>query len=38
MLDWVESQRSVANFDVFLLPQGLDDWGQALENYSHVTN
>jgi len=33
MIDWVATQRAVANFDVFLSPQGLNDWGQALDSY-----
>lgn len=30
MIDWVEAQRSTADFDVFLSVDGLDKWYQAL--------
>jgi len=36
MIDWVETRRAVANFDVFLSPQGLNDWGQALKSYKPI--
>jgi len=33
MIDWIEIQRSVANFDLVLTDTGFDLWHQALEAY-----
>jgi outer membrane protein TolC len=33
MIDWVEIQRSVANFDVLLSEQGIENWYQKLDEY-----
>ena len=33
MIDWIEVQRSIANFDVLLEPNGFENWYQALNEY-----
>lgn len=33
MIDWIEVQRSIANFDVLLKPDGFENWYQALTEY-----
>lgn len=33
MIDWVEIQRAVANFDLLLTKDGIEHWYQALEQY-----
>jgi outer membrane protein TolC/ABC-type uncharacterized transport system substrate-binding protein len=33
MIDWVEIQRSVANFDLLLTEQGMENWYQELDAY-----
>lgn len=37
MIDWVGVQRSIANFDVLLSPEGLNNWYQALVSYREPT-
>ncbi len=38
MIDWVEIQRSVANFDLLLSPDGFESWYQALDEYYDARN
>ncbi len=33
MIDWIEVQRAIANFDVLLEPDGFENWYQALNEY-----
>ena len=33
MIDWIEVQRAIANFDVLLKPDGFENWYQALDKY-----
>ncbi len=33
MIDWIEVQRAVANFDLILTPDGFDNWYQALDDF-----
>ena len=33
MIDWIEVQRAVANFDLILTPDGFDRWYQALDEF-----
>ena len=33
MIDWIEVQRAIANFDVLLEPDGFNNWYQALNEY-----
>ncbi|MEE9345043.1 MAG: TolC family protein, partial [Methylococcales bacterium] len=33
MIDWVEIQRSTANFDLLLFEKGIDNWYQELDSY-----
>jgi outer membrane protein TolC len=36
MIDWVEIQRSAANFDLLLSEQGMESWYQELDAYYRV--
>ena len=36
MIDWVEIQRSVANFDLLLSAQGMENWYQGLDAYFRI--
>jgi outer membrane protein TolC len=36
MIDWVEIQRSAANFDLLLSEQGMENWYQELDAYYRV--
>ncbi len=38
MIDWINIQRAVANFDVLLSPGGLDSWYQDLNLYYQSNN
>ena len=33
MLDWIEIQRAIANFDLLLVPNGFDQWYELLDAY-----
>lgn len=33
MIDWIEIQRAVSNFDLLLEHQGMENWYQDMENY-----
>ena len=33
MIDWIEIQRAVANFDLLLTTDGINNWYQALDSY-----
>ncbi|MEM7402389.1 MAG: hypothetical protein AAF304_10620, partial [Pseudomonadota bacterium] len=33
MIDWIEVQRAVANFDLILTADGFDNWYQALDDF-----
>ncbi len=38
MLDWIEIQRSIANFDLLLTPNGFDHWYELLDAYYQQRN
>jgi outer membrane protein TolC len=38
MLDWIEIQRSIANFDLLLTPNGFDQWYELLDAYYQQRN
>ena len=38
MLDWIEIQRSIANFDLLLTPNGFDQWYELLDTYYQQRN
>ncbi len=38
MIDWIEIQRAVANFDLLLNPDGFDIWYEALDIYYQTRN
>jgi outer membrane protein TolC/ABC-type uncharacterized transport system substrate-binding protein len=38
MLDWIEIQRAIANFDLLLAPNGFDQWYKLLDAYYQQRN
>lgn len=38
MLDWIEIQRAIANFDLLLTPNGFDQWYELLDAYYQQRN